>query len=123
MTNSVVKLSQLKVLLGLTTSDFDAQLGLIIEMVVNNLRFKLGLRASDTFPMEMNFIAYEVCVKRFNRLKNEGMKSYSQEGESITFDDTDFDDYLSDIEEWKRRNETDKRTLGKLSFVNPFGYK
>lgn len=120
---AVVKISQLKVLLGLTTTDFDAQLGLIIEMVVNNLRFKLGLSSSDTFPMEMNFIAYEVCVKRFNRLKNEGMKSYSQEGESITFDDTDFDDYLTDIEEWKRRNETDKRTLGKLSFVNPFGYK
>lgn len=119
----VVKISQLKVLLGLTTTDFDAQLGLIIEMVVNNLRFKLGLSASDTFPTEMNFIAYEVCVKRFNRLKNEGMKSYSQEGESITFDDTDFDDYLADIEDWKRRNKVDKKTLGTLSFVNPFGYR
>ncbi|ETA74158.1 phage head-tail connector protein [Ligilactobacillus equi] len=120
---AVVKISQLKVLLGLTTTDFDAQLGLIIEMVVNNLRFKLGLSASDTFPTEMNFIAYEVCVKRFNRLKNEGMKSYSQEGESITFDDTDFDDYLADIEDWKRRNKVDKKTLGTLSFVNPFGYR
>lgn len=120
---AVVKISQLKVLLGLTTTDFDAQLGLIIEMVVNNLRFKLGLSSSDTFPMEMNFIAYEVCVKRFNRLKNEGMKSYSQEGESITFDDTDFDDYLADIEDWKRRNKVDKKTLGTLSFVNPFGYR
>lgn len=119
----VVKISQLKVLLGLTTTDFDAQLSLIIEMVVNNLRFKLGLSASDAFPMEMNFIAYEVCVKRFNRLKNEGMKSYSQEGESITFDDTDFDDYLADIEDWKRRNKVDKKTLGTLSFVNPFGYR
>lgn len=119
----VVKISQLKVLLGLTTTDFDAQLGLIIEMVVNNLRFKLGLSASDTFPIEMNYIAYEVCVKRFNRLKNEGMKSYSQEGESITFDDTDFDDYLADIEDWKRRNKVDKKTLGTLSFVNPFGYR
>lgn len=119
----VVKISQLKVLLGLTTTDFDAQLNLIIEMVVNNLRFKLGLSASDVFPMEMNFIAYEVCVKRFNRLKNEGMKSYSQEGESITFDDTDFDDYLADIEDWKRRNKVDKKTLGTLSFVNPFGYR
>lgn len=117
---AVVKISQLKTLLGLNTVDFDAQLNLIIEMVVNALRFKLGLSASDSFPMEMNFIAYEVCVKRFNRLKNEGMKAYSQEGESITFDDTDFDDYLDDIAEWKRRNERDNRTLGKAKFVDIF---
>lgn len=117
---AVVKISQLKTLLGLNTVDFDAQLNLIIEMVVNALRFKLGLSASDSFPMEMNFIAYEVCVKRFNRLKNEGMKTYSQEGESITFDDTDFDDYLDDISEWKRRNERDNRTLGKAKFVDIF---
>lgn len=116
----VVKISQLKILLGLNTTDFDAQLNLIIEMVVNALRFKLGLSASDSFPMEMNFIAYEVCVKRFNRIKNEGMKSYSQEGESITFDDTDFDDYLDDIAEWRRRNERDNRTLGKARFVDIF---
>lgn len=116
----VVKISQLKTLLGLNTTDFDAQLNLIIEMVVNALRFKLGLSASDSFPMEMNFIAYEVCVKRFNRIQNEGMKSYSQEGESITFDDTDFDDYLDDIAEWKRRNERDNRTLGKAKFIDIF---
>ncbi|MCQ2076387.1 MAG: phage head-tail connector protein [Bacteroidaceae bacterium] len=116
----VVKISQLKILLGLNTTDFDAQLNLIIEMVVNALRFKLGLSASDSFPMEMNFIAYEVCVKRFNRIKNEGMKSYSQEGESITFDDTDFDDYLDDIAEWKRRNERDNRALGKAKFIDIF---
>lgn len=121
MTNGVVvKISQLKILLGLNTTDFDAQLSMIIEMVVNALRFKLGLTANDSFPMEMNYIAYEVCVKRFNRVKNEGMKSYSQEGESITFDDTDFDDFLDDIAEWKRRNERDNRTLGKAKFIDIF---
>lgn len=116
----VVKLTKLKTLLGLTTTDFDSQLSFISELVVNALRFKLGLKGSEPFPMELCYIAYEVSVKRFNRLKNEGMKSYSQEGESITFDDTDFDDYLDDINEWKRRKKVDEKSLGTVYFLNPF---
>lgn len=116
----LIKLSQLKSLLGLTTTDFDAQLNLITELVMDALRFKLGLTESDPFPAELKYIGYEVSVKRFNRLKNEGMKSYSQEGESITFDDTDFDDYLDDINEWKRRKKVDEKSLGTVYFLNPF---
>lgn len=116
----VVKLTQLKNLLGLTTADFDTRLNLIAELVVNALRFKLALKETEPFPNELNYIAYEVCVKRFNRFKNEGMKSYSQEGETITFDDTDFDDYLDDIEEWKRRKKVDEKSLGTVYFLNPF---
>lgn len=116
----LIKMSQLKSLLGITTTDFDAQLNLITELVMDALRFKLGLTESDPFPAELKYIGYEVSVKRFNRLKNEGMKSYSQEGESITFDDTDFDDYLDDINEWKRRKKVDEKSLGTVYFLNPF---
>lgn len=116
----LIKLSQLKSLLGLTTTDFDARLNLIMELVMDALRFKLGLTESDPFPAELKYIGYEVSVKRFNRFKNEGMKSYSQEGESITFDDTDFDDYLDDINEWKRRKKVDEKSLGTVYFLNPF---
>lgn len=116
----LIKLSQLKSLLGLTTTDFDTRLNLITELVMDALRFKLGLTESDPFPAELKYIGYEVSVKRFNRLKNEGMKSYSQEGESITFDDTDFDDYLDDINEWKRRKKVDEKSLGTVYFLNPF---
>ncbi len=116
----LIKLSQLKSLLGLTTTDFDSRLSLITELVMDALRFKLGLTESDPFPTELKYIGYEVSVKRFNRLKSEGMKSYSQEGESITFDDTDFDDYLDDIEEWKRRKKVDEKSLGTVYFLNPF---
>lgn len=123
MAEVVVKLTQLKTRLGITTSDFDSQLNFIAEMVTNALRFKLGLEANTPFPSELNYIAYEVAVKRFNRLKNEGMQSYSQEGESITYNSNDFDEFLDDINEWKRRKAVDKRTLGTVMFLNPFGYR
>ena len=48
------------------------------------------------------------------------MTAYSQEGESITFKASDFDDFLDDINLWKRRNQKDVQTLGKVQFINPY---
>ena len=111
---------KLKVMLMLESDDQDKVLDLIIEQTASNLRFKLGLAASQDIPEELSFVMLEVCVRRFNRLKNEGMASYSQEGESITFKSNDFDDFLPDIDEWKRRN-ADARSLGSVRFINPYG--
>ena len=79
------------------------------------LKFKLGLKPTEMVPTELAYIPMEVCVKRFNRLKNEGMTSYSQEGETISFNSNDFDDFLDDIAEWKKNNGT-----GLLTTVDPY---
>lgn len=114
-----VELSDLKTMLGLTTSNSDDVLNLIINNTMQALRFKLGLNASDAFPSELDWVALEVCVRRFNRLKNEGMSSYSQEGESITFQSDDFNDFQKDIDEWKANNNS-KHVKPKAQFINPF---
>ncbi|WP_314737075.1 phage head-tail connector protein [Limosilactobacillus urinaemulieris] len=101
------KLSNLKIYLGLTedNTDFDEVLQLIIKNTELQLRFKLGLTSDIIFiPSEIEYIPLQVEVKRFNRLKNEGMISFTQEGESITFNTNDFDEFQSDIDEWKKQN-------------------
>ena len=110
-------LQNLKTMLGLDNDDQDGLLTLIIQNTDHALCFKLE---SKTVPDELDYIELEVCVRRFNRIKNEGMASYSQEGESITFNSSDFDDFLDDINLWKRRNQKDVQTLGKLQFFNPY---
>lgn len=117
---TVVALDDLKLLLGLTGTDSDALLGLIVRSTVQMSRFKLGLKASEPFPDALNYIPLEVCVKRFNRLKNEGMASYAQEGETITFSSNDFDEFQADIDDWKDQNGKSARTLGKAMFVDPY---
>lgn len=101
------KLSKLKTYLGLAedNDEFDNVLKLIIDSTELQLKVKLGL--FDDFaeaPYELSYIPLQVEVKRFNRLKNEGMTSFTQEGESITFNTNDFDEFASDIADWKKQN-------------------
>lgn len=118
--NNVIDLAELKTMLGLADDTRDALLSLIIKTTVQALRFKLALAPSEPFPSDLSYIALEVCVKRFNRLKNEGMASYSQEGESITFNSNDFDDFQADIDAWKERNGKNAQTLGRGFFFDPY---
>ena len=118
--DNVIDLTELKTMLGLADDTRDALLSLIIKTTVQALRFKLALSSAEAFPNDLCYIALEVCIKRFNRLKNEGMTSYTQEGESITFNSNDFDDFQSDIDAWKERNGKNAQTLGRGFFFDPY---
>lgn len=109
--------SKIKTLLGLKDNNQDDLLDVIIENTEQALCFKLS---ADEVPKELNYVLVEVAIKRFNRLKNEGMTSYSQEGESITFNSSDFDDFNSDIQQWRADNNKNERSLGKVHFINPY---
>lgn len=119
MANSTV-LNNLKTMLALKSDQQDDILKLIVNNTEQAMRFKLELSQDEEFPSELSYIELEVCVRRFNRLKNEGMSSYSQEGESITFNSSDFDDFMDDINLWKRRHSKDVQTLGNLQFFNAY---
>ncbi|MBD5429341.1 MAG: phage head-tail connector protein [Lactobacillus sp.] len=115
-----VSLDELKTMLQLKESDMDDVLKLIIHNTVLQTRFKLGLKSDEDFPSEMSYIPLQVCVKRYNKLKNEGMSQYTQEGESITFSANDFDEFLDDLDEWKQDN-NDTGVL--VHFYNPYRMK
>lgn len=113
----MASLDDLKTMLGLATDDTsqDSVLALIIKNTDLQLRFKLALDVGEQVPNELAYIPIEVAVRRYNRLKNEGMSSYTQEGESITFNSNDFDDYQADIDDWRKRH-----SHGVLITVDPF---
>lgn len=68
---TIVPLNNLKTMLMIKDNEQDDLLTLIIKKTVKSTRFKLGLGTQDGFP-------FEVCIRRYNRLKNEGMSSYTQ---------------------------------------------
>lgn len=111
-----MELSDFKLMLGLSDNKTDSLLILIMKNTELSLRFKLGLKKAQTIPEELDYILLEVSIRRFNRLKNEGMSAYSQEGESITFNSDDFVDFQNDIDEWKRKNNGE----GVLMTIDPF---
>jgi hypothetical protein len=110
-------IDDVKILLMGAGENQDALLNLIIGNTEASLKLRIGAKS---VPDELNHVVVEVAIKRFNRLKNEGMSSYGQEGETITFSTDDFNDFADDIDAWLDANATPK-TLGTLRFVNPYG--
>lgn len=92
-------LDNLKLLLDLTDSDteLDIKLDLIIEQ--SKKKVLAYLPNITSVPDELSYIVLELSVVRFNRIGNEGMTSYSQDGESISYGD-DMSNYEADIKAW-----------------------
>ncbi|EPC24515.1 phage head-tail connector protein [Lacticaseibacillus paracasei] len=118
--NDPITLADLKTMMEIKTDAQDDVLNLIITNTTKALRFKLGLKPTEDFPEELSYIALEVCVRRYNRRKNEGMTSYEQEGQSFTFKSNDFDDFDNDINDWKESNGKNAKSLGTVSFISGY---
>ena len=101
-------LSNLKLLLDLTDSDteLDGKLDLIIEQ--SKKKVLAYLPNVTSVPDELSYIVLELSVVRFNRIGNEGMTNYSQEGKSIAYGD-DMSNYESDIQAWLLKQDGNDR--------------
>lgn len=102
MTND--QLDMLKTALQIDDDDKDNLLQLYLDDAEDFLRLRLSLKDDEEMPKSMLAIVRGAAVKKFNRFKNEGMQSYSQEGESITFNASDFDEWADEIAQWRREN-------------------
>lgn len=91
---------------NLLTGTIDDKLEIIERRTEERLASLLGVSA---IPQEFEYILYEVTLKRFNRIGQEGMQSYTQEGLSMAFPDSDFAEYQQVINEFK---DQDKGLLG-----------
>ena len=92
-------LEDLKLLLGLEDTDkkTEQQLQLILNATKQRLKFLLGGLEP---PEEMEYIILDVSVIRFNRIGSEGLSSHSVEGESLSWSENDFAEYMDDIQSY-----------------------
>lgn len=102
-------LENLKIMLG--TED-TALLQLIVSNVTARLQVLLG---GIEPPEELDYIVFEVAVKRFNRIGSEGMTSHTVEGESTNYSDDDFAEFADDIQAFLDKQKD--TTRGKVRFI------
>lgn len=107
------QLDKLKIALQITDNEHDDLLQLYLDDAIDFLKLRLSVH---DLPDEMQAIVRGAAVKKFNRFKNEGMASYSQDGESITFSSNDFDEWSNEIEQWKN----DHNNVNQGMWVNPY---
>lgn len=108
------QLLKVKTALQLKSDEYDNLLELYLEDASDALKLLLSIQ--EDLPAELEHIVRAVAVKKFNRLKNEGMSSYSQDGESITFNSNDFDDFKDEIEQYRK----DNNGLNQGMWTNPY---
>ncbi len=109
-------LEDLKLALGFENEDDrEPLLNLIIAKTEQRLKNKLG--GIETVPQELEYITFEVCIKRFNKIGSEGLTSHSLEGEKLDFKDSDFDEFEKDIEDWAARQEKDSPAKRGIKFI------
>ena len=104
-------LENVKELLG-NPKNIDDKLNVIIELTQKRLGNLLSVKE---VPEELEYIVIEVSVIRFNRIGSEGVSSHSVEGESMSFNDDDFDSYDKDIRSWLN-NQSDLKK-GRVCFL------
>lgn len=85
-----------------------------LEIIETRTRQRLAsiLGVSQEYiPESLEYIVFEVTQKRFNRIGQEGMSSFAQEGLSMSFADSDFDEYANEIDDWRKaqEDEADRR--------------
>lgn len=107
-------LNDLKLMLGIDAFDDsqDDKLKLIIATATSRLKMLLG---GIEPPESMDYIIREVAIIRFNRIGSEGLTSHSVEGESLSFADSDFDNYAGEIQAFLESQEDSKR--GRVRFL------
>lgn len=91
-----------------------------LEVIERRTRERLAsLLSVSVTPESLEYIVFDVTNKRFNRIGQEGMQSYSQEGLSMAFPDSDFSEYQNEIDEFKRKDQEElyKPKRGRLKFI------
>lgn len=101
-------LDQIKNLIGLSDDKRDKVLEDIIKTMSSRLLGKLDGN-KDEVPKDLEYIVVEISVMRYNRLGDEGLKSYGQTGHSMTYSDDYFSEFEDDIESWNKKNGESKR--------------
>lgn len=118
-------LEKLKLMLGLNNptgatgatgstgaSDLDTKLQWLLDTAEQRLKILIGVEA---VPDELQYIVIEVAIIRYNRIASEGMSANSVEGESLTWDNSDFDGFKDDINAWLEAQADGSK--GKVRFI------
>ena len=56
-----------------------------LEVIQNRTEERLKIMLGVDVPDDLSYIVMEVTLKRYNRIGQEGMQSYSQDGLSMSF--------------------------------------
>ncbi len=81
-----------------------SMLGTIIEMTEDQMLSRLRVYLGDIeyIPDELEWVALEIVVARYNRVGAEGLKTEKVDGYSATYTDSILANYQTEFDRWAR---------------------
>lgn len=101
-------LAQIKALIGIEGDNLDNVLEILVQNACNRILAYLP-SSVKVIPEELEWVAVEIAVARYNRIGNEGMDSYGQDGQSISYSSDDLTPYIGVIQAWRERHAENKK--------------
>ena len=100
--NSGNDVKRIETLLGLDLDEKDeARVAIYIQQAKQAIMVYIRPYLEyNYFPTELNYLVDQLALAKYNKFHNEGVKSISEEGLSMTFDSNDLTNYLPDIQAW-----------------------
>ena len=91
-------------MLGLSNVDDSTVINVIedcVDVATSRLLVRIG---ADAVPEQLGYIVREVAVRRYNRIGSEGVASHTVEGESMSWNEDDFEPFEADINAYLAAN-------------------
>ena len=91
-------------MLGLANVDDSAVINVIedcVDVATSRLLIRIG---AEVVPEQLGYIVREVAVRRYNRIGSEGAASHTVEGESMSWNEDDFEPFEADINAYLAAN-------------------
>lgn len=108
-------IERIQTLLGVTLDDADKGR---VEVYITEAKqaimvyIQQYLPDDAEFPTELNYLVDHLALAKYNKFHNEGLKSISEEGLTLSFNSNDLKDYMDDIQAWIDRNSDGKDLTG-----------
>ena len=84
---------------------------LVDARIMGRLPAMIGDMPIPEVPKELEHIAVEMIVRRFNRVGSEGMSAESVEGHSATYTESDMREFEAAIDDWVDAQEVMNRKV------------
>lgn len=114
MAQEMTDLDRVQKLLGVTLDDADkGRVEVYIIDAKQAIMAYVGQYVDgEEFPQSLNYLVDHLALAKYNKFHNEGLKSISEEGLTLSFNSNDLKDYMGDIQAWIDRNSDGKDLTG-----------
>lgn len=107
-------LNEVKISLGLSSSDKDELLDSLIKRLTQRVLNYIGKKE---LAAELEYIVIELAIARYNLIGSEGLNSENNDGVNFSYNNNLLDPYIKDLDRWIKDNNTQSNSKVRMRLI------